>query len=292
MPHDAPVAHEAHLAVNGLSTWTATQGSGPPVVLCHGGPGSYDYLEPVAAMIDGMATVHRYDQRGCGRTESRGPWDVRTFVDDLDALRAHWGHGSWTLVGHSWGAMLVLLYAIRHPRRARGLVLISGTGIDPAWHADYRRNREAGLSPRERDRLRRLEEDLAHATGPARARMERERSRLLARADYFDARPVDELPHLDRFPANSALNERLNAELARMEEAGGLPSQIARVAVPTLLVDGAGDPRPRWARAQMARLIPPSRHATIAGAGHYPWVEQPDALAGILRTFLDELGEA
>ena len=171
-------------------------------------------------------------------------------------------------------------------------MLISGTGIDPAWHADYRRTREAGLSPRERDRLRRLEENLAHATGPARARMERERSRLLARADYVDARPVDELPHPDRFPVNSALNERLNAELARMEEAGGLPSQIARVAVPTLLVDGAGDPRPRWARAQMARLIPASRHATIAGAGHYPWVEQPDALAGILRTFLDELGEA
>ena len=94
MPHDASAAREAHLAVNGLSTWTATQGSGPPVVLCHGGPGSYDYLEPVAAMIDGMATVHRYDQRGCGRTESRGPWDVRTFVDDLDALRAHWVMGA------------------------------------------------------------------------------------------------------------------------------------------------------------------------------------------------------
>ena len=92
--------------MNGVSLWTATQGSGPPAVLCHGGPGIYDYLEPVAAMIHDLATVHRYDQRGCGRSQDEPPCDVATFVADLDALRAHGGYESWTVIGHSWGAFL------------------------------------------------------------------------------------------------------------------------------------------------------------------------------------------
>lgn len=94
-------ASERHVTVNGLSFWTATQGAGPPVVLCHGGPGIYDYLEPVAAMIDDLATVHRYDQRGCGRSEDGSAHDLATFGDDLDAIRRHWGYESWTVIGHS-----------------------------------------------------------------------------------------------------------------------------------------------------------------------------------------------
>ncbi len=72
--------HERHVCAIGVSIWTATQGCGPQVVLCHGGPGIYDHLGPVAAMIEDGATVHRYDQRGCGRSEDLGPCDVRTFV--------------------------------------------------------------------------------------------------------------------------------------------------------------------------------------------------------------------
>ena len=132
-------ASEQHVTANGVSLWTATQGLGPPAVLCHGGPGIYDYLEPVAAMIDDLATIHRYDQRGCGRSQDTPPNDIATFVADLDALRAHWGYGSWTVIGHSWGAELALMYAIRHPDRVSRLAYISGTGIDPAWHAQYRR---------------------------------------------------------------------------------------------------------------------------------------------------------
>lgn len=73
--------HERHVCANGASLWTATPGCGPPVALCHGGQGIYDYLGPVAAMIDDVAAVRRYDQRGCGRSDDVGPYDVRTFVD-------------------------------------------------------------------------------------------------------------------------------------------------------------------------------------------------------------------
>ena len=278
--------HERHVCANGVSIWTATQGCGPPVVLCHGGPGIHDYLGPIAAMIDDVATVHRYDQRGCGRSADTGPYDVRTFVDDLDALRAYWGYEAWTIVGHSWGATLALLYAIEFPERTARLGYVSGTGIDPAWHQAYRRNREAKLLPAERERLRLLNEERLTASGEELARIENERSYLLGRTELYDVRRVSDVSRYDRFPINYSQNEALCAEMKRMEDAGGLDSRVSQVRAPTLVLDGEADPRPRWARAQLAELIPTSRHATIAGAGHEPWIEQPEATARVLREFL------
>lgn len=279
-------ALEELVTANGAVFWTATQGAGPPVVLCHGGPGIYDYLEPVAAMVDDLATVYRYDQRGYGRSEQRESYDIATFVEDLDALRAHWGHDAWTVAGHSWGATLALLYAVRYPERLERLVYISGTGIDPAWHANYRHAREAKLQPAARDRLRRLEEERTVATGAELDRINAARATLLEATEYYDATRFEELPRYDRFPVNYALNAALNAEMNGLEDSGALPAQVARIAASTLVLDGEADPRPRWARAQVAELIPNARHQTIEGAGHDPWVEQPEATARALRQFL------
>jgi len=284
---ESPLRHsEQHVTANGVSLWTATQGTGPPVVLCHGGPGLYDYLEPVASTIDYLATVHRYDQRGCGRSQDAPPYDIATFVADLDALRAHWGYHAWTVIGHSWGADLALMHALRHPKRVVSLVYLSGTGIDPAWHAGYRRNRAAKLTPGDRQRLRHLDERRAVASEPDLARINDERIALLARTEYFDVTQLEQTPRYDRFPVNVALNATLGAEANRLEESGELPAQVAELTVPTLVLDGEADPRPRWARAQLAEQLPNGRHVTIPRAGHEPWIEQPEATRQVLRAFL------
>ena len=277
---------ERHISANGVSLWTATQGTGTPVVLCHGGPGAYDYLEPVAAMIDDIATVHRYDQRGCGRSQDVGPYDITTFVDDLDALRAHWCYDAWTVIGHSWGATLALLYAVQYPERTACLVYFSGTGIDPAWHQDYRTNREAKLPPAARRRFRHLNQQRVMATGEELKWINEERASLLEWTELYDPARIEDVPRYDRFPVNHSLNAALNSEMDRLEETGELASMVSQIAAPALVLDGAGDPRPRWARAHVARLIPNSRHVTIAQAGHEPWIEQPEATADALRDFL------
>ena len=279
---------EQQVSANGVTLWTATQGTGLPVVLCHGGPGIYDYLGPVAAMIDDVATVHRYDQRGCGRSQDIGPYEVGTFVDDLDALRAYWGYEAWTIVGHSWGAHLALMYAIRYPERTARLVYMSGTGIDPAWHQDYRRNREAKLLPADRERLRRLSEQRLTAMGEELERIEEEESSLRGRTELYDVTRLDDVSRYDRFPINYSLNSALNAENNHVEEAGRLGCEVSQVSASTLVLDGEGDPRPRWARAQVAELIPNSRHVTIARAGHEPWIEHPELTGRVLRDFLME----
>ena len=59
-------------ADDGCRLWTATTGRGEPLVCCHGGPGLWDMLGDLAGLVGDVATVHRWDQRGCGRSDPNG----------------------------------------------------------------------------------------------------------------------------------------------------------------------------------------------------------------------------
>ena len=142
---------------DGCGLWTARSGTGGPLILCHGGPGFWDIFGGLAGLLGDSVTVHRWDQRGCGRSERRGPYTVDRSLADLDAVRRHHGLARTALLGHSWGAELALRYTLAHPDRVTGLVYVSGAGVDPeeTWHDDYERNLQARLGD-DLDRWREL----------------------------------------------------------------------------------------------------------------------------------------
>lgn len=140
---------EWRIGVNNAELWVAEQGLGPPFVLCPGGAGLCDYLGPVAAMVDDLVRVYRFDPRGCGRSSVSPPYDLPTLLADLDGLRAALGLERWLVGGHSFGADLALAYALEHSERVVALVYVSGTGIqdDRQWHAAYEAGKAAGRDP-------------------------------------------------------------------------------------------------------------------------------------------------
>jgi proline iminopeptidase len=135
---------ESFVIGGGVRLWTTRTGVGYPVMLCNGGPGCCDYLAPVAAMLDDVAQVIRFEQRGCGRSQPAPPYDIETCLKDLESVRAHYGIDRWVIGGHSWGADLALIYALEHPPRVAGLICVSGGRVhnDREWHAEYVRGRE------------------------------------------------------------------------------------------------------------------------------------------------------
>ena len=139
--------NERLCAVDGATLWLCEQGMGVPLLLCNGGPGCCDYLAPLAALIDDVAHVYRFEQRGCGRSSPAGPFDLATCLADLEALRQELGYERWIVGGHSWGANLALAYALTHPERTLGAILLAGTGVqnDREWHDAYAAGRDAGL---------------------------------------------------------------------------------------------------------------------------------------------------
>jgi proline iminopeptidase len=138
---------EQIVAINGTRLWLTESGAGPPVMLLSGGPGCCDYLEPVAALIDDLVHVYRFEPRGCGRSSPEGPHDLATQLNDLDALRQFLGYERWIVGGHSWGAFFALAYALEFPEHTDAVIYLSGTGLqnDRDWHTAYDVGRDAGL---------------------------------------------------------------------------------------------------------------------------------------------------
>lgn len=259
-------------------------------MLCHGGPGAYDDLGPAAAMIEDLATVHRYDQRGCGRSRRDLPYDLATYLADLDSLREHWGYDSWIVGGHSWGANLALAYALRYPHRVRGLLYICGTGIDDDWHEPYRANRRARLSDDEWEQLSELR---AKLRGPAKENPAEYRaldaaySLLYRYTDFADRRNVQP-PPADAPSGNAAVNDLLN--LAWKAYAATIKQeQLAALSCPALFVHGQADPRPPVSARRVAEAMPNARFVELEGVGHYAYLEEPErvrrALRGAMETF-------
>ena len=120
-----------------VQIWTMTQGKGLPMMLCNGGPGFCDYLAPVAEMIDDLVRVHRWEQRGCGRSAAIPPYDHATCLADLERLRHSFGYERWIIGGHSWGADLALDYATAYPHRVLALIYLAGTGITQEWRPEF-----------------------------------------------------------------------------------------------------------------------------------------------------------
>ena len=141
---------EGYIPFRGYRTFYRVHGDlkrGVPLVLLHGGPGipggSYDDL--MSRLADRWPVV-RYDQIGCGRSDRPNDptlWRVRTFVDELTAVRDTLGLDRVHLLGHSWGGMLALEYLLTRPSGVRSLVLSSALCSTPFWVQEARRLRDA-----------------------------------------------------------------------------------------------------------------------------------------------------
>ncbi|MBH0130519.1 alpha/beta fold hydrolase [Salinibacterium sp. NK8237] len=109
---------------------------GQAAIYLHGGPGSglgrggyRRRFDPSQYRIIGL------DQRGCGRStplaidelDSLDTNTTQALIADLEALREHLGIKTWVLHGVSWGCTLALAYALEHPNRVTGLVLVAVT---------------------------------------------------------------------------------------------------------------------------------------------------------------------
>lgn len=248
----------------------------PDVVLLHGGPGLWDYLEPLADLIGGEATVLRYDQRGCGASSASAEQSMAHSVADLEELREHWGMESMVVVGHSFGAALALAYAAGHPQRVSVLGHVSGVGIGD-WHTPFAAERARRGEPF----AARLAELKAIANRTP--EQEVEWRRLTWATDYADVRfgytasePMARTPYPINHIANSAI---------RYGDAD-LIGWAAATTCPVYFIHGTADPRPAANAMLLADRTPIARKRVVEGAGHLPWVEQPDQLRELLVELL------
>lgn len=76
-------------------------------------------------MLSDVLEVIGLDQRGCSVSTGAGPFTVKRWLEDLEALREHWRVSRWIVAGHSFGGAIALAYASEFPQRAVAAISIS-----------------------------------------------------------------------------------------------------------------------------------------------------------------------
>ena len=106
-------------------------GDGPPFLLIAGTASDSASWGPLLPLLPGRQLVMP-DNRGSGRTESKGPIDIDQIVEDTVALLDHLGIAEADIVGHSLGGMIGLRLAARYPDRVRRLVTLTSGNVPGA----------------------------------------------------------------------------------------------------------------------------------------------------------------
>ena len=258
---------------SGLAGWVT--GSGPAVLLLHGGPGMTDYMESLLPELDGYR-VASFQQRGVAPSTLAGPFDVPTLRDDVIDVLDTLGWEAPAMIGHSWGGHLLLHLLAVTPTRVGAALAVDplggvGDGGLAAFEAELTAPTPGGHGGQV-EGARRHRGDSPARPGRALEAME------LAWPGYFSSLEVAQpIPQTGHAPSDESWAS-IRAELPALAE------RLRDCTVPTRFVHGALDPLPVTASTDIAELMGAAVDV-LPGNGHFPWLEDP----GCVRRSLDRL---
>lgn len=288
-------AVEFRVPVDGASLHARVIGRGHPVIVLHGGPDfDHRYLLPdLDRLADSFRLVY-YDQRGRGRSaEGVRPEDVTmaSEIDDLENVRRYFRLGAPALLGHSWGALLALEYALRHPTGVSHLILMNPAPASATDHALFRKTYLEKLG-RDMDRQRKIADGDAYQAGDLDAVIARYRihfkAALTRTADYERLMSVMEAAFAaqgrEGILKARATEERLMRETWQAPDYDLLP-RLQTLRAPTLVIADEDDLFPAEIAANIADAIPDAKLITIPDCGHFAYLECGDQVRRAIEQF-------
>ncbi|TVQ05815.1 MAG: alpha/beta fold hydrolase, partial [Balneolaceae bacterium] len=128
---------EGMLMVNETDLYVNIIGEGEPLIVLHGGPGlSHDYFLPHIELLSEEVKVILFDQRGMGRSSvelDSTSFSLDLLVEDIEALRKELGIDAIHLMGHSWGGIVAMQYAVTYPGSLKSLILCNSMPATPQF---------------------------------------------------------------------------------------------------------------------------------------------------------------
>ncbi|MEL7097936.1 MAG: alpha/beta hydrolase [Pseudomonadota bacterium] len=269
---------------NGIQLFFDVAGSGldpatmqqkPTLLMLHGGPG-YDQsgLRP---HFDRFADTHQVvyiDHRGCGRSGgTQDTWTLDNWADDVAAFCETLGIEAPVVFGQSFGGMVAMRVAARHPALASKLIL-SSTAARFDTDATVSMARKLGGETA-------AEAARALFTTPTRAAYDRYAEICLplynasaAATSAMRANAIQKPEVTVHFFANEMLDMDLRPGLAA-------------ATCPTLVLGGTRDPvTPTICAEEIAAAIPQAELHLFEGCGHGVHRDQPEESEALMRRFL------
>lgn len=290
-----------HVVVNGIRLFFDVEGTKfvpdgpvmrekPTLLMLHGGPGSdHSIYRPAYSALSDTAQIIYLDHRGNGRSEDgpRESWNLAQWGDDVRAFCEVLGIVDPIVLGASFGGMVALAYATRHPAHPSKLVLISTEAA-----GDTYLDRRVALFER--------------FGGPEVGALARRR--FLDVDDRRDQAAVDAwrrlaFPVYTRTPRDPNIGSRTVGKpevgLRWFAKPDGeshtfnMFPELHRILCPTLVLGGEDDPmHPIEGQADIAAALPPHlvRFERFANCGHGVIPDAPEHAMAVIREFIEQRG--
>jgi proline iminopeptidase len=279
--------------------WTKRVGNNTEtrLLLLHGGPGAtHEYFESADSYLPSAGVeYYYYDQLGSAysdQPDAPSLWEIDRFVDEVEQVRIALGldRHNFFLLGHSWGGVLGIEYALRHQEHLKGLVISNMMSSIPAYNAYA----EGVLMPAMDQSA------LAEIKGfEARGDIDNPRYEELLMAHHYVEHvlrmPVADWPD----PVNRAfahINRSIYVPLQGPSELGASgkladwdrTAELAAIGVPTLVIGAAYDTMDPTFLAEMAKRLPAGRYLHCPRGSHMAmYDDQAVYFDGLVRFLRD-----
>lgn len=252
---------------------------GVPIILLHGSNADLSTWQPWVEGLSDTYRVIRFDQVGHGLTgaDTNEDYGIDNFVADIDEVADRLELDTFFLGGNSMGGGHSVAYALQHPERLRGLILVDAGGAPELRESKGNIGFTIARTPV-------LNQVIKHIT--PRSMVEQSLSQSVSNQDIVTEAAVDRYWEMLRYPGNRG------ATIARFS--GGWSSftaeEVATITVPTLVMWGEEDAliaveSGRW----YAETLPASTLVTYPGIGHLPQEEAPERSIADVRSWLESL---
>ena len=282
-----------------FKVWTKRVGNNPKikVLLLHGGPGAtHEYFEAFDSYFpkEGIEYYY-YDQLGSAfsdQPKDPGLWDLPRFVEEVEQVRValHLDSSNFYLLGHSWGGLLAIEYALKYQSNLKGLIISNMMASVPAYVEYAEKVLMPAMDPKVLAELKEIE---------AKKDYDNPRYMELLVPNYYALHilrmPPDQWPD----PVNRAF-ARLNKDVyipmqgpSEMSASGKLEkwdrsADLGKITVPTLAIGGQYDTMNPKYMEKMAGLFGKGRYLHCANGSHMAmYDDQKTYFDGLIKFVMD-----
>lgn len=274
---------------NGAELYYSVMGEGAPLIFLHGGPGMFhEYFLPHVEPLASDLQLIFYDQRASGNsTKDVPPESVspENFVKDLDGIREFLGLEKVSLLGHSWGGLLALHYALAFPDRVERLILVDSAPPNSALDAVNFKARE---ERRTAEDIRMIQEIMeSEAFQKLESQAITSYFQVSEKVKFFDPDLISRMKidlDEDKIGKLMWVGQLMNPYLAEYD----IAEDLSTITCPTLIIHGDYDTIPLESAEIIHHRISGSKLVVVKDCGHFPFIEAPEIFFQEVISFMGE----
>jgi proline iminopeptidase len=263
-----------------------TKGDGKPIILLQGGPGfSHYYMRAIADSLPNYKTI-LIDFLGTGRSKYKKPdstWvNQYNMVNDVELIRKHLNINHWVVMGQSWATHTALLYGINYPERTSKIILQATAGTDNNFQEYYGDNIRKGLTESDFLQLEAIRKDTTAGRFDG--------FKIILKGYFYDASKASSFFNMPVEEAAYFYNAAFFGAFVKNPayETFDISKEAYALNIPIRIIQGRQDPVNGGTQERLNERLKHSKIFYIERAGHFPWLEQPNAFFANLKKSLND----